>query len=167
MGKINWARVVLGGIVAGVVASVLTGALWLLGSARWVPVVQPHVAVIGPGQSIPSTGFLVISGVAGIVLSIIMTWLYAAIRPRYGPGPKTAAIAGFALYLFAVGSDAIWIPMTAFPTQAAVEMIVGCLPIFIISAIAGAAIYNEPAQAAAARTSGWQRSVDCARLLIG
>jgi hypothetical protein len=145
MGKINWARVILGGIVAGMVAAVLTGVLWLLGSARWVPVVQPHVAVIQPGQSIPNSGFLVSSAITGLVLSIVMTWLYAAIRPRYGAGPKTAAIAGLALYLFAVGSDAIWIPMTGFPKEAAVEMIVGCLPIFIIAAMAGAAIYKEPA----------------------
>jgi hypothetical protein len=153
MGKINWGRVILGGIVAGIVAAVLLGVPWLVGSARWAPVVQPHVAVIEPGQSIPNSGFLVSSTIAGFALAIVMIWLYAAIRPRYGPGPKTATIAGLALYLFAVGSDAIWIPMTGFPKEAAVEMIVGCLPIFIIAAIAGAAIYKEPAQAAA-KTSG-------------
>jgi hypothetical protein len=30
-------------------------------------------------------------------------WLYAAIRPRYGPGPKTAAVAGFALWFIGSG----------------------------------------------------------------
>jgi len=32
-----------------------------------------------------------------------MTWWYAAIRPRFGPGPTTAAIAGLAVWLIAVG----------------------------------------------------------------
>jgi hypothetical protein len=32
-----------------------------------------------------------------------MTWWYAAIRPRFGAGPKIAAIAGLAVCLIAVG----------------------------------------------------------------
>ena len=40
-------------------------------------------------------------GIGTIVTGVFALWLYAAIRPRYGPGPKTAVIAGFAFW-FAV-----------------------------------------------------------------
>jgi hypothetical protein len=31
--------------------------------------------------------------VAALIMNLILIWLYAAIRPRFGPGPRTAAIA--------------------------------------------------------------------------
>lgn len=43
--------------------------------------------------------FLVIVNIA---MGMWAMWLYAAIRPRYGPGPKTATVAGFAWWV--VGS---------------------------------------------------------------
>ncbi len=36
----------------------------------------------------------------GFVVAIAAIWLYAAIRPRYGPGPATALRAGFVVWLF-------------------------------------------------------------------
>jgi hypothetical protein len=36
----------------------------------------------------------------GFVVGIAAIWLYAAIRPRYGPGAATALRAGFAVWLF-------------------------------------------------------------------
>jgi hypothetical protein len=35
------------------------------------------------------------------VLGIASVWLYAAIRPRYGAGPKTAVCAGLAVWILA------------------------------------------------------------------
>ena len=34
-------------------------------------------------------------------LGIAAVWLYAAIRPRYGAGPRTAVIAGLAVWVMA------------------------------------------------------------------
>ena len=36
-----------------------------------------------------------------LAMGIAVTWLYAAIRPRFGPGPRTALVAGTAMWLFA------------------------------------------------------------------
>jgi hypothetical protein len=35
------------------------------------------------------------------VLGIVSVWLYAAIRPRYGAGPRTAVVAGLAVWVMA------------------------------------------------------------------
>jgi hypothetical protein len=149
MGKINWGRVILGGLMIGLVANQGHGVLWFLTSKQWAPILQPHVAsVMEPGQLNPKPGFMLTFAVALFVLGIIMLWLYAAIRPRYGPGPKTAAIAGFAIWLILALADVIWVPMSGFPVEVAAISIPAYLPIFILAAMAGAWVYREPAQAA-------------------
>ena len=37
--------------------------------------------------------------VIDFLFGILIVWTYAAMRPRFGPGPKTALIAGITLYL--------------------------------------------------------------------
>jgi hypothetical protein len=78
-----------------------------------------------------------VRGIAGI-------WVYAAARPRYGAGAKTAAITGLGFWVLAnalpsADSAAIGV----FPARL---MIVGSLfglVAFIVASIAGAAVYKE------------------------
>lgn len=96
MGKINWNRVLLGGLVWWVVGNLLwVAALFLYldteATAAWKALglqIQVHRT---PGFAV---FWLVLSYVGGVVA----IWLYAAIRPRYGPGPKTAVGAGLAFW---------------------------------------------------------------------
>jgi fatty acid desaturase len=37
---------------------------------------------------------------ATFLIGFAAIWLYAAIRPRFGPGPRTAVIAGVAVWIF-------------------------------------------------------------------
>ena len=100
MEKINWGRVVLGGMLAGVVLIVLAtaSAALFIGRQELLTVMQAlHSPTSG---SVVSLLFFIF---AFLFLGILMTWWYAAIRPRFGPGPKTAAIAGLAVWLIAVG----------------------------------------------------------------
>lgn len=94
MGSINWARVVLGGLLAGVVINLgemICGAL--LFQERW------EAAIAALGVTAPSgPGAMTIWILYGFALGIALVWLYAAIRPRYGAGPKTAIIAGLAVW---------------------------------------------------------------------
>jgi hypothetical protein len=97
MGKINTGRVILGGLVAGLVMNASEAFL--------------HAGVLGAdGAKLleewkrlglemdvnPSLVFWLI-GIT-FVLGILAVWLYAAIRPRFGPGPKTALCAGLAVW---------------------------------------------------------------------
>jgi hypothetical protein len=38
----------------------------------------------------------------GFLVGIFAVWLYAAIRPRYGDGPKTALCAGAVVWVWAI-----------------------------------------------------------------
>ena len=49
-----------------------------------------------------------------VVMGIGLIWLYAAIRPRYGPGPRTAAIAGFVMWLITSARDGSWLAWASF-----------------------------------------------------
>src|SRR5258708_38550465 len=96
MGKINWGRVVLGGLLAGVVLNVFDYVVYGV-------VLRPDFAATMQALGKPPGAmdslvplFVVVDFVYGIGL----VWLYAAIRPRFGAGVKTAVIAGGARWVF-------------------------------------------------------------------
>jgi hypothetical protein len=98
MEKLNWGRVVLGGMLAGVVLIVLAAASTALFRQPGLPTAMQALRPSTGGSGAPL--FFIF---AFLFLGVLMVWWYAAIRPRFGPGPKTAAIAGFAVWLLAVG----------------------------------------------------------------
>jgi len=97
MGKINIGRVVLGGIVAGVVMDLLGYLVdGLMLSQQWSD------DMILMGKSEFSTTQLIEFNLLGIVSGLIAIWIYAGIRPRFGAGVKTAIYAGIAVWILGV-----------------------------------------------------------------
>lgn len=138
MGKINWGRVVLCGIVTGVVWGVLaTTMLALVG--------RDFLAAVPGGQPFPPTspGLLAFFILTNLVLGIWTMWLYAAIRPRYGPGPKTAAVAAFAVWFLGSWADAVWASLGVVPLETLVAPLAAALPTIIVAAMVGARLYKE------------------------
>ena len=93
MGKTNWKRVFLGGVLAGIVHIVLemiAGSIYL--SKIWNPVLE-NLGLQG------DYGLLIVGLIMWIVLGILSVWLYSAIRPRYGAGVKTAVMAGVCIWV--------------------------------------------------------------------
>jgi hypothetical protein len=139
MGKINMGRVILGGLLAGLIInigeSVLNGML----------LAKDLEAVMTDLHKPPITGSAIaVFVVLGFVLGIIIVWIYAAIRPRFGPGPKTAVCAGLTAwalaYLYAAVGQA---PIGLFPTRVLVIGTVWGLVELAIAAVAGAWLYKE------------------------
>ena len=91
----NRGRIFLGGLAAGFVMNVIDGvANGILLAARW----EREAVSLNPALAAKTTspvGWIVFDFLAGILL----VWLYAAIRPRFGPGPRTALLAGFMIWL--------------------------------------------------------------------
>lgn len=87
-------RIVGAGLVAGLVMNigeyVLNGILL---KDDW------DAAMAELGQSPMAGGDIGVLVVLTFLTGIALVWLYAAIRPRLGPGPKTAVIAGFFAWL--------------------------------------------------------------------
>jgi hypothetical protein len=92
------------------------------------------------------------STVATIVLwfiaAILIIWLYAAIRPRYGAGPKTAFLAGFAGgILGGVLPDIGWgLELRLIPARVWVGDAIVTLVTCVIATVLGAWVYKEQAE---------------------
>ena len=140
MGKINWGRVFLGGLLAGVVFIVLGFAAYAMYLEElYVPAMEE----LGhPIQE--SVGFYVFSIVLSFVVGIFAVWLYAAIRPRYGAGAKTAVIAGLAFWILGGLFPAISFGfMGLFPANVLfVDGLTG-LVICVVATFLGAWVYKE------------------------
>src|ERR1700694_2143479 len=96
MGRINVGRVILGGLLAGLVVNISETILnvFVVASAMETTLRERTLPPLGMS---PIIGFVAF----GFLLGIATVWLYAAIRPRFGPGVATAAIAGVAVWFFA------------------------------------------------------------------
>lgn len=97
MGKINMGRVIIGGLVAGLVMNVSEAVLHAGVLASDGAKLLEDWKRLGLELDIrPSLLFWLI-GIT-FVLGILAVWTYAAIRPRFGAGPKTALCAGLAVW---------------------------------------------------------------------
>lgn len=97
MTSINWYRVLLGGLVAGLVMNVGEAALHagILGGDA----LELYEA-LGVTQAAQAWTLAALVSVT-FVLGLTAVWLYAAIRPRYGAGPWTAVCAGLVVWVLA------------------------------------------------------------------
>ncbi|MGD2154806.1 MAG: hypothetical protein PVG79_16175 [Gemmatimonadales bacterium] len=146
MGKINYGRVVLGGLLTGVVLTVLEFVLneLILGD-RWA------AAMESLGLAEPEgAGVMIAYVVWNFLLGIALVWFYAAIRPRFGPGPKTAVITGvavwFVVWLLGFGGFGV---SGMFPGNLVVITLIWGFFEVPIATLAGAWLYQEGAGAAA------------------
>jgi hypothetical protein len=136
MGKINWSRVLGCGLLAGIVWIILgSGVTALLG--------RDFAALPNNNLGRPTTGFLVFNVVLDLLEGISIVWLYAAIRPLYRPGAKTAVIAAFAWWLIVSLGDATWCSFGFFPPSMVIPLMIGTLPALIIATLVGAKLYKE------------------------
>ena len=140
MGKIIVGRVILGGIVAGIVGDLLdypVDGIWL--AKMWNR--QLGNWGLGPFSGSQFGWFMAF----GIIIGLVSIWIYAAVRPRLGPGVKTAIYVGVAVWILAFllpNFALMWVThffnghLTAYTT-------LGALVETVVGTIAGAALYKE------------------------
>ncbi len=95
---INTSKVLIGGLAAGVVDNIIgfVGFGMLLG-----PRFEAEAAAVAPalqGRAMTG-GAIAINVIASFAAGILLVWLYAAMRPRFGPGMKTATMAALAVWV--------------------------------------------------------------------
>ncbi|PYQ20263.1 MAG: hypothetical protein DMF81_19195 [Acidobacteria bacterium] len=141
MAGINVGRVIGGGLLAGVVMNVVDGVTngAILG-ARWAEETKRlGIDMSAAGNSRALAGWVTFDFLCGVVL----VWLYASIRPRYGPGPKTAVVAGLALWLITHLAFAAWWFTGLFSFGLVAASAAGGLVAAVAGALAGGALYKE------------------------
>jgi hypothetical protein len=89
-------------------------------------------------------GGIVIFNIWGFLLGIAAVWLYAAIRPRYGAGSKTAIRAGLVTWAVAVFLANLGnYPLGLFPTRLLVITSIVALIEIVVATLVGAWLYKE------------------------
>lgn len=143
MTKINLARVILGGVVAGIVIDLCEGILnGVILKQQWADV----FTALGKASDTLSVKQIVAFNLWGLAAGIITVWLYAGLRPRYGAGPRTAIFAGLTVWALAFAlATAVPVFFHLYPlglglTSVALEAVE-----MILAGLAGGAIYKENA----------------------
>jgi hypothetical protein len=135
----NYMRILIGGLVCGLILSI---GEFVLNSVVLKAQMEEFVRKLGLTPPEPSA--LVVLFVVTFLMGIFIVYLYAAIRPRYGPGPKTAICAGllawFCVYFYnnAVGLALGFIPVNVF----VIAVVWGAVQ-YMLAALAGAWLYRE------------------------
>ena len=88
MGRINTGRVVLGGLVAGVVANALD---YVINAYLMAEEGADMAQRLNLNQDVMQSSTYVWIGV-DMIWGLLLVFTYAAFRPRFGPGPKTAML---------------------------------------------------------------------------
>jgi len=139
MNNINFGRVVLGGLVAGLVLNI---GEWLLNAV----VLASQMKDFGIKHNFPepSGSFIAIAVGLTFVMGIVLVLGYACIRTRLGPGVKTAIVAGlfawFGVYFYSGIINSVFLGI---PGGTIIMILVWGLVEYALGAIAGAWLYKE------------------------
>jgi hypothetical protein len=138
MGNINMGRVILGGLVAGLVLNIGEFLLNGIVLADQMKTFMTQHNFTEPKYFIPIAVGLT------FVLGIVLVLGYACIRPRLGPGVKTAIMAGlfawFGIYFYSGIINAV---LAGIPMGTMMMVLIWGLVEFSLGAIVGAWLYKE------------------------
>lgn len=145
---INTGRVVAGGLVAGVVANAIdfVNNMYVLAAdmQAWAASHNIDPATLTSGM-VAGTWVVV-----DFIYGLLLVFTYAAMRPRFGPGVRTAIIAGLAVLLSPTIVLFGFTQMGMLTMALFVKGTIGAIVATLAASVAGAAIYKEEA----AKTTG-------------
>ncbi|MFN2491474.1 MAG: hypothetical protein ABR501_01145 [Pyrinomonadaceae bacterium] len=139
MNNINLGRVLLGGLLAGLVINI---GEFVLNEVIFGTEMKAFLRTHNFAQ--PGGSFIAIAVGLTFVLGIVIVLTYALIRPRIGPGVKTAIVAGllawFAVYVYIGIINGV---VLSIPSNVLLIGLVWGLVEYVAGAIAGAWAYKE------------------------
>ena len=139
MNNINFARVIPAGLVAGVILNI---GEYLLNEVIYVKQMEETLRRLNVPR--PGASFIITAVGITFLLGIVMVWLYAMIRPRFGPGPKTAIIAAFVIWFCVYFySGILYATLFGLPTTLLFIGFVWGIVEYVLAALAGAWLYRE------------------------
>lgn len=140
MGKINIGRLILGGIVAGIVSDLLGYLVdGVLLQQNWSD------ALLALDKAEFSTTQLLEFNLIGLVFGILSVWIYVSMRPRFGAGWKTAVCAGVTAWMIGtlLPNISFMIVLGLFSKHLTLYTTLGGLVEVVAGTVAGAALYKE------------------------
>ena len=140
--RINVARLLLSGLVAGFVLFAITGVMnAVILSAELKSWMQGVGGLLHPPAPAASMGLWALMS---LITGLVGVWIYVGVRPRYGAGPKTALLAGGSLWIackLAVALDLIALGLM--PMRIVEGQLFGGLVAVVAGVFVGAWLYKE------------------------
>jgi len=139
MAGIRMGRVLAGGLVAGLIINIGETILN-------IPLAGAELEQALSARNLPPVGGGAIAYfvAACFVLGILIVWAYAAVRPRLGPGPKTAVVVAVVAWLLTfVWSGGAQVAMGVMPLKLTAMGLAWGLGEVVIATLAGARLYTE------------------------
>ena len=139
---INASKVLTGGLAAGVVGNIIgfIGFGLLLGPRMQAEAEAVAPALAGRGAS---GGPILTNVVSQFVIGLLITWLYAAMRPRFGPGMKTASLAALTVWICGLLFHVDWLLLGMMsPSTYVMASVLALVQVLAVSAVGGM-LYSE------------------------
>jgi hypothetical protein len=141
MSGINTGKVVAGGLLAGVVYNAID---FLINGMLMREEFTANAARLGLDAASQEAPAVIATWVAvDFLFGLVVVFLYAAMRPRFGPGPKTAIYAGLVIWLIGAGLLLGFTQSGIFTMSIFTKMLIPTLVNSLAGAVAGAAVYKE------------------------
>lgn len=141
MAGINTSRWLAGGVVAALLIWLLEGA----GSVLYMDDMQASLQKLGISFEM-NARMWAIAVLVSLISGLVLIFLYAAARPRFGPGPRTAMIVACVFWAGGYLISLIGFSMLGiYPTGMLVMWGVVGLVEMNVAALVGGWIYREPA----------------------
>ena len=141
MSGINYGRVLMGTLAAGLTANVCdfitNGFLLAEDMQRMQQRLNLDPKVVG------GTAVIVTWTAVDFVYAFLIVWTYAAIRPRLGPGPGTAIMAALVPYLAATAVLFGFQQMGVFTPDTFLKSSLLSLATAVLAGLAGGYVYSE------------------------
>lgn len=139
MAGIRTGKVVVGGLAAGLIINIGESILN-------IPLLGAQLEQALQARNLPPVGGGAIAYFVGVcfLLGILIVWTYAAVRPRLGPGPKTALTVAVLVWLLSfVWSGGAQAAMGIMPAKLTVVALLWGLGELVIATLVGAKLYTE------------------------
>lgn len=146
---INTKRVIIAGVVAGLVMAICD---WVLNGMVLADRMTAEMNAFKPGMGDAmaqmdmntTIGYVIMD----IVLGMLIAYSYAAMRPRFGAGAKTSIIVALVLWIFAGIISANYLIMGMMSQGLWWTVAIGYLVCLVIAALVAGALYQEDAATA-------------------
>ena len=141
MPKLNWSRIIIGGLIAAVICFLTDGFFHeRVVRADWESVYRG----LGAREPAENAVSMVYFAIFELGRGFVSLFLYALMRQPFKPGPKTAVLAGIVAWLaFSVTGPAEFIPLEFYSHALWGKVAAFQLVSTIVATIAGAAIYKD------------------------
>lgn len=138
----NRQKIVVAGLVAGLVLNALDFVTYsyIVGAklASSMDAVNPSLSA-----AMSTSRAMVTSIVIDFLMGIVLVWLYAALRPRYGPGPRNALLSAFFVWLVSAFAFSMFHTMGMMSLHLWLLMACIALVNLGLAALVGGRLYSE------------------------